>query len=118
MQANIAGSWDRDRVSVPNLHYRAGARLEYGRKKHWQKRKWTIVRSSGSHGIWDLCGVRLEDPSHPVMFLQCKRVETAQQAKAMVKRFKANPPMPKSPHWVMFLEIQIKGSREVISVEI
>lgn len=103
---------------MPNLNYRAGARLEYGRRKHWQKRGWTVVRSSGSHGIWDLCGVKLEDPSHPVMFVQCKRVSTQQEAKSMIKKFKEHPPMPLSPHYFMMLEVHVKGSREVMSVEV
>jgi hypothetical protein len=101
---------------VPNLNYRAGARLEYGRRKHWQKRGFEVVRSAGSHGIWDLCGVRVEDPSHPVMFIQCKRVETKSQANKIIKQFKEAPPMPASPHWQMILEVQIKGSSEILSI--
>lgn len=102
----------------PNFNYRAGARLEYGRRKHWEKRGWTVTRSAGSHGIWDLVGVRIEDPSHPVMFVQCKRVKTKTEANKLVRVFKENPPLPKSPHWTMILEIQIKGSSEVITTEI
>ena len=104
---------------MANLRYRAGARLEYGRRKHWMKRGFTAMsRSAGSHGIWDLCGVRLEDPNHPVLFIQCKRVNTIQEAKTLVNKFRANPPMPKSPHWLMVLEVQVKRSREVLSVEL
>jgi len=103
---------------MPNLNYRAGARLEYGRRKHWQKRGFTVIRSAGSHGEWDLCGIRPEDPLHPVVLIQCKRVQTIQQAKAMVKKFKLEPPLPKSPHWVLMLEVQVKGSKEVISIEL
>ena len=77
-----------------------------------------MVRSSGSHGIWDLCGVRLEDPNYPVMFIQCKRCSTSSEAKALIRKFKAHPPMPQSQHWIMILEIQVKGSKEVLSVEI
>ena len=101
-----------------NLNYQAGRRLEYGRRKHWQKRGFEVVRSSGSHGIWDLCGVRLEDPEHPVMFIQCKRAGTVSQAKALLTRFEKKPPMLKSSHWMMILEVQVKGSKEVLSVTI
>ncbi len=103
---------------MPNFNYRAGARMEYGRRKHWQKRGFEVVRSAGSHGIWDLCGVRLEDPKYPGMFVQCKRCSSLTEARALVKKFKEDPPMPKSPHYYMILEVQVKGSREVLSVEI
>ena len=89
--------------------------MEFGRRKHYQKRGWSVVRSAGSHGIWDLCGVRLEDPEHPVMFVQCKRVNTIQAAKAMLTKFEKDPPMPKSSHWIMRLEVQVKGSRDILS---
>ncbi len=102
----------------PNINYRAGVRLEYGRRKHWKKRGWEVTRSAGSHGIWDLVGVRLEDPSHPVMFVQCKRAKTKTEANHIINNFKKDPPLPKSPHWVMILEVQIKGSSEVLSVEL
>jgi hypothetical protein len=58
----------------------------------------------------------MEDPNHPVMFLQCKRVDTEQAAKAMIKKFKKNPPMPQGPHWQLVLEVHVKGSKEVHSV--
>lgn len=103
---------------MPNLNYQAGRRIEWGRRKHWMKRGWTVTRSSGSRGIWDLVGVRLEDPEHPVMFVQCKIVPTMQQAKAMIKKFQADPPMPRSPHWTMQLDIKVKGSSEVLSIEL
>lgn len=103
---------------MPNLNYRAGRRIEYGRRKHWIKRGFEVVRSAGSHGIWDLCGVRLEDPTHPVQFIQVKRVETATQAKALVRKFEKSPPMLPSPHYNMVLEVQIKGSKEVISISL
>lgn len=102
----------------PNVHYRVGARLEYGRRKHWQKRGFEVVRSSGSHGIWDLCGVRLEDPTYPVIFIQCKRAATKSEATRIINNFKKSPPMPRSEHWKMILEVQIKGSSEILSVEL
>jgi hypothetical protein len=100
----------------PNLNYRAGRRVEYGRRKHWIKRGFEVVRSAGSHGIWDLCGVRLEDPNHPVQFIQCKRVDTVTQARALVRKFQQKPPMKPSPHYNMVLEVQVKGSSEIISI--
>ena len=82
------------------------------------KRGYTVVRSSGSHGVWDLCGIRLEDPLYPVMLIQCKIVPTVAKAEALIRRFKANPPLQKSPHYVMILEVQVKGSKEVLSIEV
>jgi hypothetical protein len=60
----------------------------------------------------------MEDVNHPVQFIQCKRVDTDQAAKAMIKKFKKNPPMPTGPHWNLVLEIHVKGSREVYSVSL
>jgi len=103
---------------MPNLNYRAGARLEYGRRKHWMKRGFTVVRSAGSHGIWDLCGIRAEDPSHPVMLIQCKKVDKESQAKTIIRKFKENPPLLPSPHYQMIIEVHVKGVKDVLSATV
>ncbi|MFZ8805960.1 MAG: hypothetical protein ACO2PO_23695 [Candidatus Calescibacterium sp.] len=43
---------------MPNKRYIAGRQFEYKVKKELEKDGWTIIRSSGSKGLFDLVGVR------------------------------------------------------------
>lgn len=103
---------------MPNLNYRAGRRLEYGRKKHWQKRGYGVIRASGSHGDYDLVGIHRENPDYPVELIQCKRVKDIASARRLIEKFKANPPYLPSPHYHQVMEVQVKGSKEVLSATV
>jgi len=100
---------------VPNLNYRAGVRLEYGRKKHWAKRGYIVMRSSGSHGVFDLVCFR---PNEIPMGIQCKRVSTVAEAKRLINGFKTSPPITPCGKYRQLLEVQVKGSSEILSVEV
>jgi hypothetical protein len=45
-------------------------------------------------------------------------VDTVAAARTLINKFKKNPPMPVSPHWNMVLEVQVKGSSEVLSISL
>jgi hypothetical protein len=103
---------------VPNLNYKVGRRMEYGRRKHWQKRGYAVMRSAGSHGDFDLVSIHRENPTYPVELIQCKVVKTHQIAKAMILKFQKNPPFLPSPHYHQVLEVHIKGTSDVLSATI
>jgi hypothetical protein len=43
---------------MPNKRYISGRRFEYQVKETLEKKGWTIIRSSGSKGLFDLVGVK------------------------------------------------------------
>ena len=103
---------------MPNSNYRAGRAFEYKRRKDWIRKGYEVVRSAGSHGVWDLCAVSIHHPEWPVLLIQLKRVEKESQGKLLLKRFKESPPLTPSSHYHLVMEVQVKGSKEVMSVEV
>lgn len=53
---------------MPNKNYLKGRRKEYEVMKALKAEGYAVVRSAGSHGIWDICAVRKEH----VLLLQVK----------------------------------------------
>jgi hypothetical protein len=98
-------------LKMSNKNYQAGRRLEWERKKHWEKQGYKVVRSAGSHGIWDLCAVKSGD--YPVTLIQCKVVETDSAAKLLLKKFKDNPPLFPSRFYHLALEVKVKGKTDI-----
>lgn len=103
---------------MPNTQYRAGARVEYARRKHWNKRGYLVLRSAGSHGAFDLVAIHRESPHFPIELIQVKRIVDGNKAKSMLAKFKADPPLKPSAHYHQVLEVQIKGTSEVQSVTV
>lgn len=99
---------------MPNHNYRAGRNFEYAVRKHYAKRGMVVLRSAGSHGIFDLCA--FEDGKPPIG-IQCKRVTTKAEAERLAKGFRAEPPLTRCPFYRQILEVQIKELRKTISVE-
>lgn len=94
---------------MPNKQYIAGRALEYAVMDYWRKQGYTVVRSAGSHGEWDVMAVK-ED--RPVDLIQCKRVDTAAAEKRMIASFKSNPPLTPSNHYHFVLVTKVKGKKE------
>jgi hypothetical protein len=53
---------------MPNKNYLAGRRFEYQVKEALEKMGWTIIRSSGSKGLFDLVGVKFESVDKKINF--------------------------------------------------
>ena len=98
-----------------NLNYQAGRRLEYGRKKHWAKRGFEVIRTAGSHGSYDLIGLRSNEVP---LLVQCKRTASLSEAKRLLSRFKSDPPLVPSLKYRQLMEVQVKGSSEIHSEEV
>lgn len=75
---------------MPNRNYQTGVRFEYERKKFYESMGLVVLRSSGSHGLFDLIAV---DPGGTVFLIQCKKVATLAQANRLCKAFKKKPPL-------------------------
>lgn len=71
---------------VPNTKYANSTRRENLIKKNLEKEGWYAVRSSGSHGIADVIGIRpataCTDPAHyEVKFIQVKTSQSIKEEK-------------------------------------
>ena len=65
-----------------NKNYIAGRRFEYKVKKYYEKKGYTVLRTSGSHGFADLIAVRNKESLKRIVFIQCKnRKPTKQETK-------------------------------------
>lgn len=99
----------------PNANYNAGRAFEYKRKKFWTEQGRIVLRTAGSHGLFDLITIH---PSQPTVFIQCKRVGKASEADKLLRDFQNNPPLTPSRYFHQRMEVQVKGSSEVLSVEV
>lgn len=84
--------------------YRRGRRFEYQRMKHWRDRGYTVIRSAGSHGPFDLIAFR----NHEVHFIQCKMLQGEAAAQHLMGLWIASPPLEESEHYTQHIEIAIK----------
>lgn len=98
-----------------NPNYIAGVSFERKRKKFWESWEWTVIRASGSHGIYDLCCFPKYSDALP-MGIQCKRVKTDKQAERMLAAFVAKPPLPKHEKFLQVLEVYSQESRKVWNI--
>lgn len=100
---------------MPNPRYLAGTRFERTRKKFWEAFGWIVMRSSGSHGIFDLCAFN-PDGMGAAMGIQCKIVATDKQAERLLVRFTEKPPLKPSVNYLQVLEVYSKESKKVWNI--
>lgn len=77
---------------MPNKNYRRGVAIERKAKDELELVGYTVIRSAGSHGPWDLVAFKGDEP---VRCIQCKRAATLIGAKRLAQKF-SNPPLPVS----------------------
>ena len=92
--------------------YRIGKSTLFGRTKHWKKRGYEVLRSGSQFSF-----VAVRNDSPPI-FVLLKEVRSQEIAKTVMKSFLDKPPFPSSGWFKQVLEVQVKGSSEVLSVEI
>lgn len=76
---------------MPNPKYTSGRRWEYEVMKRLQEDGWIVMRTSGSHGPFDVIALKLN--SLPLL-IQCKRSRDEASIRRMAKEFQENPPLP------------------------
>ncbi len=103
---------------MPNANYRSGRALEYSRKKFWESKNYAVVRSSGSHGIWDLAAVHRSNPEKPVLLIQCKVVKNLIDASVLYRKLRKNPPLPVSTKYEFLLEVKVRGGKETYTYQL
>lgn len=97
---------------MPNANYLKGRRFEYFAKKEMEKYGYSVMRTSGSHGPFDLVAIHKK---HGYMKLvQCKTVKTEKEAQRLIKAFKEDPPfvqrtLPVRVLQMMWVKVPRKG---------
>lgn len=101
---------------MPNANYRKGRAFEYDVKDRMQKDGYEVMRTSGSHGPFDLIGI-----SHftgHILLVQCKVTEDPQSANRMMEAFRKAPPflasvLPPKVAQRLVVKVTRKGQYEV-----
>lgn len=94
---------------MPNKNYQAGVRFERERKLYWESLGYTVLRTAGSHGAFDL--IALHHGRDPVG-VQCKRVSTLAEARRVVGKFKDDHRY--FAGIISRIEVKIKGTNEIL----
>lgn len=71
-----------------------------------------VIRSAGSHGAYDLVAFPA-NPEHQVLAVQCKKVESEAQAKMLVRKFKADPPMLLGKHFQQRIDVTYERGKRL-----
>jgi Holliday junction resolvase len=65
--------------------YRKGARAEYKLKSELERAGWTVVRSAGSHGYWDLVAFRFRRGHVDILLIQVKAQTPLSRPKVIIQ---------------------------------
>lgn len=71
---------------MPNKNYRRGVAIERKAKAELELDGYTVVRTAGSHGPWDLVAVK-EGSQEPVRCIQVKRTGSPLGAKRLKNKW-------------------------------
>lgn len=88
-------------------NYTRGRAFEYVRKAFYEEMGYAVLRTAGSHGLFDLVAIR----GTQVMLIQCKRVRSQSAADLLIKRWKESPPLTNGPTQV--LDVYVQATRKV-----
>lgn len=99
-----------------NKSYIKGRSFEYKRKKVWENQNAIVFRTAGSHGLYDLIAIQ----NGWTYLIQCKVVDSEGKAKALIEKWKFDPPIPEQAGQKFFqvLEVHVNGSSETLTVTV
>jgi hypothetical protein len=102
---------------MPNKNYLRGRRFEYEYANLMREQGFTIARTAGSHGLFDLIGIN--EKNGMVELIQCKVTEDPTEARRLIRSFKESPPvgaglLPKRVH--QGLAVKVLGNSEIRTV--
>ena len=102
---------------MPNANYVAGRRFEYERAKHWRSIGHEVMRTAGSHGLFDLITI---STGGDIQLLQLKRVSNVAEAQCFLARFAARPPLGHRTRarYHQVLEIRVRGHKGISTVRV
>lgn len=91
---------------MPNRNYVAGRKFEYETKKYHELLGYTVLRTAGSHGLFDLIAL---GKNKPVLLIQCKKVRTVKQADKLLSKWRKHPPLGGEYPVHQHLAVKVKG---------
>jgi hypothetical protein len=97
---------------MPNKQYLKGRRFEYKRKAAWEKRGYSVMRTAGSHGAFDLIAVPVRNPVAVVELIQCKVTGTLKKAQRLGEAF-LREYATANPHFHVSLEAYVHEEKRV-----
>lgn len=71
-------------------NYKSGRRFEYEVMDTYRKLDHQVMRTAGSHGLFDVITI---SPSGDILLIQCKRTKDPIEGLRLCKNFKENPPL-------------------------
>jgi Holliday junction resolvase len=97
---------------MANRNYERGVRWERELKAKWEEKGYTVVRTAGSHGPWDLVAIH---PERPVELIQCKVLKYggSKQAYMMIRKFKQDPPLAPSKFYHQTMAVKAMGDNSI-----
>lgn len=98
---------------MPNKNYQAGRRFEYEVMRYWESREYEAMRTSGSHGSFDIIAIRADRKPE---FVQCKRVSTEAEGRRLIRNFKEEVFPSLYFHQSMF--VKVKGTANPMTITI
>lgn len=93
---------------MPNKNYQRGRRFEWQLKKDLEVEGYHVMRTSGSHGAYDLIAIKDNLNKVVIRFIQCKVTKKATNVKALLAEIKQKTPVKSS----------IKDSLITVSIEL
>lgn len=101
---------------MPNKNYQRGRRFEWEVKKDLESQGWIVVRTAGSHGLWDIIAFRDIGGEIRARLIQCKVVQlkgSGAQIERLKKEFKANKVFPHyKGQFNQLLAVKIAGTKQ------
>lgn len=88
--------------------YKSGARKEYRVKKYLESQGFKVIRSAGSHGVWDLVGIK----DGRIVLIQVKSKSSAREGLKQLLDFKEKKWIISQELWVVERIILRKVVRE------
>ena len=91
-------------------NYEVGRRFEYERMKYYKEQGYNVMRTAGSHGLFDLICLKRNQSA---LCVQCKVVQTERDAARLIDKFMEAGPIGGDFH--ERIDIKVRETRSIVS---
>lgn len=99
---------------MPNVNYLRGRAFEYEIMKAWVATGHSVMRTAGSHGLFDLVAIRNDG----ITLIQCKSVRSVAQAERLLRQWSLNPPLTPSSKFHQMMVVKVYRQKVLKSVTV
>lgn len=100
---------------MSNRNYIKGRTYEYKLCAELRKAGYAVMRASGSHGAFDLVGVK---HGAPVELIQAKVTAKEGVGRKLIEDFKSNPPIIPDRFYHQTMRVYVTSTRETLEVTV